>query len=208
MSIIPLLRSILSEIFDMIVPPRASEEAVRALAPEALIDMQTDDGLPYQDPLIRALMWELKYYANPHALSLCGALLADELLALAAESIGTPLLIPVPMHEARRRTRGHNQTELLCEAALKIISGEDAQLQYAPQALKRITDTPTQQGLERSKRLNNVAKSMLADERAVRGRTCIVVDDIATTGATLAEATRALKAAGAASVYTVAVAHS
>jgi predicted amidophosphoribosyltransferase len=176
-------------------------------------------------------VWELKYHANPRAAMLAGELLSEELLAIASEELGRPLLIPVPMHIARRRERGHNQTEVLCEAALKALGGagnlyektvwlrrsrpEDffsgkfpAPYEYAPLALKRIKLTQEQQKLGRSQRLRNVAGSMEADPQAVRGRACVVVDDVTTTGATLAEAKRALKAAGAAKVYTVALAQS
>jgi ComF family protein len=129
--------------------------------------------------------------------------LADELLALAAEELGVPLLIPIPMHPDRYKERGHNQTEVLCEAALPHLQGA---FEYKKDALKRVVDTLHQQGLARSKRLKNVEGSMVA--QGVEGRVCIVVDDVTTTGATLTEAKRALLAAGARRVHSVALARS
>jgi ComF family protein len=180
---------------------------VRALTLEHLqILAHPDTGaLPYHDPRITALIWELKYQANKRALTLAGEFLSEQLIALAAEELGKPLLIPIPMHRNRRRTRGHNQTELLCRAAL-LHAGEF--LEYTPQALARIVDTPPQQGLERGKRLKNVEHSMEALEESVRGRVCIVLDDVTTTGATLEEARRALGLAGARRVHLVALAQS
>lgn len=226
----------LLNLFNFILPPRGTEAAVGSLTLEHLRDLQTSEGLPYADEAVRALVWELKYYANRRAGTLAGELLSEELLAVASEELGRPLLIPVPMHKARRRERGHNQTELLCEAALKHLdasadipgkkssglpyrgvplSGQTifpetsaSAYEYAPHILKRIKATPEQQKLDRAKRLKNVKGSMQADPTLVRGRVCVVVDDVTTTGATLAEATRALKAAGAQRVHTTALAQS
>ncbi len=200
-----MLRDLFTSIIDLIVPPRRSELLVRTLTLEELLNLQTEEGLPYHDSRVTALVWELKYYANRRAAALAGELLADELLALAAEEIGTPLLIPVPMHAARRRQRGHNQTELLCKAALKNITGID----YMPNVLIKIKTTIPQQGLDKHLRIKNVHGSMeVSDASKITGRVCIVVDDVATTGATLAEASRALRAAGARRVHTVALARS
>lgn len=201
-----MFKTLLLKLVNIVVPPRASERAVAALTLEDLHNLQTADGLPYHDPIVRALVWELKYYAASPAAALAGALLAEEVLHLAGEELGVPLLVPVPMHESRRKTRGHNQTELLCTALLKELS--PGTVEYRPQALARIVDTPTQQGLERARRLKNVHGSMRADPAAAKDRACIVIDDVTTTGATLSEAKRALHEAGARSVQTVALAYS
>ncbi len=222
-----MFRALVAPLIDLLVPPRGSDLVVRSLELEDLHNLQTTEGLPYHDEAVRALVWEIKYYANPAALVLASELLAEEVVALAAEELGVPLLIPVPMHAARLRERGHNQTEVLCKAILNTLgeaafrgegkawpSGlerprrgmQSSPVEYAC-ALSRIVDTPTQQGLERTKRLHNVKNSMVADT-SVKDRTCIVVDDVTTTGATLHEAKRALKAAGARAVYCVTLAYS
>lgn len=215
------------KLLNLILPPRASERMVGPLTLSDLLALQTADGLPYTHEEVRALVWELKYHANPRAAALAGELLSEELLAIAAEELGVPLLIPVPMHPARRRERGHNQTELLCEAALGALgkhAGKNSLVDvpaegrpedffagvfaYAPKALTRTKLTPEQQKLDRATRLKNVASSMEADPAVVCGRVCVAVDDVTTTGATLAEAARALKAAGARRVHTLALAQS
>ncbi len=198
---------------DVLIPPRPSERVVRTLNLQMLESLSSEDGLPYHDPRVTALVWELKYYANRRAAALAGALLAEKLLAVAAEELGTPLLVPVPMHAARRRERGHNQTELLCKAALFALRSSQSEvgpvLEYAPKALVRTTNTKHQQGLPRHIRLKNIKNSMTAPNPAlVRERVCIVVDDVATTGATLEEAKRALRKAGARVVHTVTLARS
>lgn len=206
-------------IFDLIIPPRPTELTVRALAPGALMDIRpTESGaLPYHHDAVRALVWEIKYYANRRALALCGALLCEWLMEALEDTLGTPLLIPVPMHPARRRQRGHNQTELLCEAALHALSRKTRSrkvpggppLEYAPTVLVRTVHTPPQQGLTERERRRNVKDSMrVVDAARVAGRACIVLDDVSTTGATLHEAARALRHAGARSVTLLALAQS
>jgi ComF family protein len=200
-----MLRNFFTTLFSIVIPPRASERTVESLTLDDLLSLQTEEGLPYHDETVRALVWEVKYYGNARAAALAGELLGEEILAIASEELGTPLLIPVPMHKERRHTRGHNQTELLCEAALSHLG---TAVEYQPRTLARHAYTTEQQGLERMKRLHNVKDSMRVLDPGVAGRVCIVVDDVATTGATLAEAKRALRAAGARRVHTVALARS
>lgn len=212
MHVSPRLNAYLRSIFELVVPPRETEVLVRALSHEALTRFAARTNaargdfiflLPYRDPRVLALVWELKYHRNPRAVALAAALIAEEALGFFEESLGAPLLLPVPMHPRRRRERGHNQCELLCGAVAQELGGG---VEYAPHALARVRLTKPQQGLPRKERLKNVRHSMQADEKAVRGRTCIVIDDVATTGATLAEASRALRNAGAAAVHCLALA--
>lgn len=195
------MHPLLAALVDLLVPPRRAERLVRRLTPEALAALETEQGLPYGEPAVAALVWELKYFGSAHAAALAAAMLAPRIALRAAEEVGVPLLIPVPMHPARRRERGHNQTELLCAALAERLPG----LEHAPGALVRLRDTPHQQRLLRAKRLTNVKNSMRA--HGVQGRICIVVDDVTTTGATLAECERALRTAGARSVHTIALAY-
>jgi ComF family protein len=202
------LRAFLNVFLDFLAPPRRFEEAVRALTLEDLRDaaVSGESALPYHAREVVALVWELKYRKNPRAAALAGAYLAEELLAIASEELGQSLLIPVPMHPARRKERGYNQTELLCESALPYM---EAVFEYTPDVLVRARATAPQQGLPKHERLNNVKNSMAVKTPArLSGRICVVVDDVTTTGATFKECKRALKAAGARRVHCVALARS
>lgn len=202
-----LIANLFSSLINVIIPMREREARVRALTSEDLAMLRHEDSLPYHDVRVTALIWELKYKANPKALRLAGEFLSEELLGIASEEIGKPLLVPIPMHKDRKKARGHNQTELLCKAALSC--GAREAYEYAPDILERTRNTPPQQTLARVKRLTNVKNSMIAIEKEkVRGRVCVVLDDVSTTGATLAEAARALKQAGARRVHTLALARS
>ena len=201
-----MIKEFFADIIDLVLPPRPTERVVRSLHIETLQSLGGEEPLPYHDPRVTALVWELKYHASSRSAALAGEYLAEILLAAASEELGVPLLIPVPMHAARLRERGHNQTELLCESALLHIGNT---FEYIPKALVRTVNTKTQQGLPRAERLKNIKNSMrVADPNRVAGRVCIVVDDVTTTGATLEEAKRALRLAGARSVHTIALASS
>jgi len=198
---------ILRFLFDALLPARTTQRTVEALTEETLQNLARYDGsLPYHDARVRALVWELKYYAHPRAAKLAGTFLSEELLAVAMDEIGMALLIPIPMHKNRRAKRGHNQTEILCEAVMREVAQS---FDYEAHALVRIRNTPQQQGLQKHVRLGNVSDSMevLLPAR-IAGRVCIVVDDVSTTGATFAEARRALIKAGARKVHCVALAQS
>src|ERR1043166_4486395 len=132
-----MLYRIFGELLSFIIPPRRTERLVEALSLSDLQMFDAEEPLPYADPAVAALVWEIKYYAGARALALGGEYLADAVLALAAAEISPPLLPPVPMHAARRRKRGHNQTELLCEALLPHLGGA---VRYAPKALARNAD--------------------------------------------------------------------
>lgn len=229
------MEELFSYLLDLILPPRPTERVVRSLHIETLQSFGGEEPLPYHDQRVTALVWELKYHASKRSAALAGEYIAEILLAAASEELGVPLLVPVPMHAARLRERGHNQTELLCKAALKamretvrknslveaggrpedffsgsFVASPPAPLEYAPKTLIRTVDTPTQQGLPRAQRLKNIRNSMTAgpDAKKIVGRVCIVVDDVTTTGATFEEAKRALTAAGARAVHCIALARS
>lgn len=212
-----LLSKFFTALLDSIVPPRATERVVRSLSKDTLhmilLRGEKSGGLPYHDERVRALVWELKYYANARAAKLGGTILKDVLMSIASESLGKPLLIPVPMHPIRRRERGHNQTEVLCEAALRSLTDANKEweraFEYRKDVLVRIKQTSAQQTLHKYERSNNLKDSMrVRQEQIVRGRVCIVVDDVSTTGATFKEASRALRAAGARHIECVALAYS
>lgn len=199
--------SFISSVLDLLFPLRKTEDAVRKLSLDDLFQIATPEGpLPYRDDRVTSLVWELKYRRNPRAAALAGEYLSDMLMAEAAEFLGKPLLIPMPMHAARRKERGYNQTEVLCEAAMEFLKDS---FEYAPDIVTRIQNTVPQQGLERHKRLSNVKNSMHVNNPArVRGRVCMVVDDVSTTGATGQEARRVLQTCVCQAVRIVALARS
>ena len=111
------------------------------------------------------------------------------------------LVVPVPLHASRLAERGYNQSALLAIRVARLLG-----TRCLPLALARTRDTPRQAALGRGERLTNVAGAFVAREARVRGARVLVVDDVATTGATLRACEAALLAAGAASVASLVLA--
>lgn len=110
-------------------------------------------------------------------------------------------LVPVPLHRRRMRTRGYNQAELLARAV-----GRRMDLPVYPKMLVRVRNTAPQKKLNPEERQNNLKKAFIIRRNDVKLKTVIVVDDIYTTGATIDEAARVLKEAGADRVYFITLA--
>lgn len=107
------------------------------------------------------------------------------------------MVIPVPLHRRRLHQRGFNQAELL---ALEIT--EQCHISTVSGLLFRKRDTKAQFGLPRQQRLINIRGAFeLRGNKLIKGKNILLVDDIYTTGATSAECTKMLKAAGASSVH-------
>lgn len=145
----------------------------------------------------RTLLRALKY---DHRLSLSRELAgvtAPEARRLAGGSVDA--VVPVPLHRSRRRERGFNQSELLTRALAEIL-GLPVQC-----ALVRVRATRTQTDLTRRERLRNVSGAFAAPSR-LDGARLLVVDDVVTTGATMAAACAAALDAGASEAVGLAVA--
>jgi ComF family protein len=106
------------------------------------------------------------------------------------------VIVPVPLHRRRLFARRYNQS-----AVLALTLGKITGRAVAVDALARIRPTPTQGGLGRHARADNVRGAIVARRpSAVKGRRVVVVDDVLTTGATVGVCVNALLRAGAVSV--------
>ena len=108
-------------------------------------------------------------------------------------------VVPIPLHARRMRSRGFNPAGLLA-AHLSHSLG----LACDSKCLRRVRDTPTQTDLDRRQRRQNVRAAFRC--AAAAPASVWLVDDVVTTGATLAEAARVLRRAGARRVVGIAVA--
>jgi ComF family protein len=108
------------------------------------------------------------------------------------------LLLPMPLSRQRLQERGFNQALLLARAL--------SPNKTRAQVLLRIRDTPAQSSLSRAARLRNVQHAFALDPlhlRDVEGKRVVLVDDVMTSGASLAAAAACLHQAGAAHITTL-----
>lgn len=111
------------------------------------------------------------------------------------------MMIPVPLGKSRLKERGYNQVALVAQPL-----AYHANLLYAPQALWKSRDTRSQVGLNISQRRDNVQHAYQADPTIVKRKAVLLMDDVATTGSTIASCTEALLSAGARDVYAITIA--
>jgi ComF family protein len=114
------------------------------------------------------------------------------------------LVAPVPLHRLRLIRRRYNQSALLSGALARV-----ARLQHLPDLLQRTRSTPSQEGLHRDDRFSNIAGAIRVNPRhaaTLTGRDVLLVDDVMTSGATLAACADACLGAGATSVFAVVLA--
>lgn len=111
------------------------------------------------------------------------------------------VIIPVPLHVKRMRSRGFNQAYLLARSAMAAGLGQGHFQQrpaIAPKLLARIRPTLPQAGLNRELRRKNIRDAFAVTRPdQVKGKSILLVDDVFTTGATVNECARILKKAGA-----------
>ncbi|EXJ15880.1 ComF family protein [Imhoffiella purpurea] len=129
--------------------------------------------------------------------------LLGQCLAAEIRELGMPLpeaLVPVPLHRRRLRERGYNQ-------ALEIarVVGAELRLPVDPYCCDRIAATPPQAGLDERSRRRNLRGAFVAREPFPWSHVAIL-DDVVTTGSTVAELSRVLRRAGARRIEVWAVA--
>lgn len=163
----------------------------RAGAPDAPVPGLASLFAPfrYEGP-VRTLIVRLKYGKDRHPVDALVDLLGD--VGRDPGALGRPdAVVPIPLTPWRYRSRGFNQAELLAAPVATALG-----VPLLSRALRKRLRRPPQAALGREERLRN-AVSAYDCVGGVFGRAVLVVDDVATTGATLADAARALTAAGA-----------
>jgi ComF family protein len=153
----------------------------------------------YEGNLMKAIH-EFKYGKKSYLVRSLGPLLAS----YADTWLGRHndlLVMPVPLHPKRLKERGFNQSLLL---ARHVASRLEASLDYL--SLRRTRWTKPQIGLTSDERKKNVRRAFeIVHPEGLKGKTVLLVDDVATTGSTLNECARALKKARVKEVFCLAL---
>ena len=145
----------------------------------------------YQYPFDK-LVQSLKFGADLKLVQFFTSALAQAVLAFRPQTQACPqIVVALPLANQRLSERGFNQAALLAAGVAKHLN-----LPVAHGAMLRIRETPPQSGLNREARIKNIRGAFACDTSLV-GKSVAIVDDVMTTGATLSEAARILKSAGA-----------
>lgn len=146
--------------------------------------------------LVRKLVHDFKYGRQRHLRYPLAVWLSETLNDPRLRGRRFDMIIPVPLHAARERERGFNQATLLAELLAPKLA-----LPLRP-VLERIRYTTTQTAYDRAERIENLQDAFrLRKNWDVRELRVLLIDDVLTTGSTLSECARVLKAAGAMSVH-------
>lgn len=105
------------------------------------------------------------------------------------------LICAVPLHKKRKKSRGFNQSEMLAKNLSKMLK-----IPFKKNLIKRTIDTPSQREFSASGRKENVKNAFRAKKTSGK---ILLIDDVATTGATLAECVKTLKKSGAKEVISL-----
>lgn len=164
----------------------------------------------YKDPRIKRLLWRFKFENKFSIAEDLAPFARDHLIMELSdraifENIKSLTLVPIPLSRMGLRARGYNQSEIL---AREISSHLGTQYEVR-NLLFKVRETETQHSIKnRRARLQNLRGAYAAkDPDEVSGKNILLIDDITTTHATLAEARRVLRLAGARKVLAFTIAH-
>lgn len=161
----------------------------------------------YRDEHIRAAIKSLKYDGNADVAQWFADRAEDMIIHIIGSAQGDKLLVvPIPVSLSRHLERGYNQSALIAEAIARRFSDD---IDYDERCITRTAFVQSQtKARTRDERAKNISGAFEAPEpHRVVNRDILIIDDVITTGATIREAARVLRAAGARSVRCFALAH-
>lgn len=136
------------------------------------------------------LVHALKYSGNRKIGLYFGKLMAEKIKEIYKDS--WDWILPIPIHSAKKRERGYNQSDIIVSALSK-----NSHIPYSSNILKRIRYTQTQTLLSSEGRKQNLGNAFTCKYEKVIGKSILLVDDVLTTGSTLNNAAKTLLMAGA-----------
>jgi ComF family protein len=155
----------------------------------------------YEFPVTQ-LVQALKYEGALANARVFGTRIAIQASGEAADSwCRSALVVPMPLHSSRLVERGFNQSHEIARVVTRLLD-----LKLAPKGLRRVRGTAPQVGLSRRERAGNLRGAFVAEPDIVAGQHVVLIDDVVTTGSTVAAAAQALLVAGASEVVVWALA--
>ncbi len=180
-------------------PGFTRQHILARLEPCCLDDMRVAFAIT---PEILTVIHLVKYQKMPDLGVRLGELAGKMLREAMSQEDAGMVLHPIPLFRRRERTRGYNQSLCIARGMARVW-----QTQVKHREIARVKNTVSQTTLNREHRFRNVSGAFgLKPETALTSKTVALIDDVVTTGATMNECARILKAAGVPRVLGVAVA--
>jgi ComF family protein len=203
---------VFQHILDFIFPPSNEEIRLRSISPSDFYSdyiklPQTEfpfikSIFSYKNPIVKELVWQIKYKKDKHCLKIAGYALYNQLKENLSESI---TLIPIPISKSRRKERGYNQAELIIDEILKHDTNHQIKKDF--NLLIRTKDIEKQTHKNRNDRISNTANIFQVTQTYNTSNKIIIIDDVSTTGSTIREAREHLMKAGYVDVRGLTIAH-
>jgi ComF family protein len=152
----------------------------------------------------------LKFKGRYGIADIFGEVLADAALSLLEDEAlygesKEVVVIPIPSSVSGKKKRGYNQATLLAKA---MIAKTTIPMTLLEDVLIKTKDTTRQSEIKhRGDRLKNLVGAFAIPHHSLKGKVVLLIDDVVTTGATIKEARRALRTAGASRIYAITLAH-
>ena len=148
----------------------------------------------------KKLVFNLKYNNGKWLAKYMAEFMKNEFEEMAVE---VDAIIPIPLHNKRLIERGYNQSELLANELSKKIA-----IPAILNNLVKTKETTTQTKLTKAERQENLKGCFeITNKSEIAGKNILLIDDVFTTGATIEEASKVLKNAGANKIYILTFAH-
>jgi len=203
-----MIKKVINSLLNLLFPTRClgCGRENEILCPECLIKIDYPTLLKsnnifaatdYNDETAKKAVWLLKYRGFKQIAEPLAELIKQRVLEKV--KIKNPIFIPIPLSSKRLRERGFNQSELIAKylSDTTITNVLYKKIHTESQVLVK----------DRNKRLNNIKNSFeIKNPELIKDRNIILIDDVSTTGATIAEAKRVLREAGAKNITALVVA--
>ncbi|MEI6420164.1 MAG: phosphoribosyltransferase family protein [bacterium] len=217
-----IIRKILSTIIEAIYPTTPLIGKILDLEPSELLklipcasvinDKNFIAIISYKNPLTRTAIWEMKYRGHRGITKKMAAIMYDFLIIELSEATTwqnflNPIIVPIPITKKRLAERGFNQAIRLAEELYRLDNGTN----FTTNSCNFVKTKNTERQSHthgRTERLKNLEDSFeVINPADFAGRNIILLDDVITTGATMKEAKKTLKKAGAKKIICLALAH-
>ncbi len=175
------------------------DEFRRKFAQEGIVNDFYSPFIFEKEGPLQSLIHNLKYRTQFTIGKLLGEILFDKSSEIISKW-NAEIVVPIPLHPLKRAGRGYNQAEFIARGLIKNSNMKIKRI------LRRKKYTETQTQLSASERRQNITNAFILKRKTKMPESLILIDDVITTGSTITEAAKVLKANGAINIYGLSIA--